>query len=267
MDHKYLDNVVNAKESLQIWFSYIEQLHNGINMFSSENDLNRNNTEFGKWYYGEGQTFVSFDTFKALGPFYEEMYDLYLDYLTLHNKPLKKGFFSNDKEKKNKKLSKIYQDLKQSARKLIKSVEIFEEKLRNSPLYDDSYSKPSESTNVEVFVSTNIANLEDEILESASEEKSIKKSDNTPPVEFEENDDKVDFEKRLKEEVAKIKKQLESEFVSKQEDVKEAVNLKLDNSTAEAENISKSKTPPENKLKDNKLLDIDIDEEIRRILS
>jgi len=135
MDIKYLNNLTIAKESLNVWLSNVEQLHLGNQMFAKANDLCRNNTPFYIWYNGEEQTFSSFETFQVLEPFYNEMYDQFITFNNLLNQPIKKSLFSNEKEKREKDLDILYQDLKQNSKKLIKSVELFEEKLKTSPLF------------------------------------------------------------------------------------------------------------------------------------
>jgi len=44
MNISYLENVAAANKSLIIWFSNIEQMHKGIQMFSEENILQKENT-------------------------------------------------------------------------------------------------------------------------------------------------------------------------------------------------------------------------------
>lgn len=148
MNTKYLDNLLQAKDSLKIWMANVEQLHYGNTMFLNANPSEGDKTEFANWYYGEGQTFSSFDAFKQLEPFYNEMYALYDNYISIFNEPAKKSLFSNQVEKKQKKLEEYFENIKQTSRKLIKSVEIFEDKLKTSPLFNSEFQNSSTKTEI-----------------------------------------------------------------------------------------------------------------------
>jgi len=161
MDLKYIDNINIAKESIKVWLSNLEQLSFGNQMFAKANELNRNNIDFAKWYYSEGQTFSSFESFQVLEGFYNEMYDGFLEYIQVHEAPLKKSLFSNTKEKRQNQLEELYNDIKQKGRKLLKSIELFDEKLRNSPLFNDS------------FTNTNDFNFQDELMVEEMESKDL----------------------------------------------------------------------------------------------
>ncbi len=264
MNQIYLEHVREAKESLRIWFSNVEQMHNGIQMFSKENDLDRKNSDFAKWYYGEGQTFSSFETFTVLEIFYDDMFDLFLDYTNLNNTPVKKGLFSSNAEKRKSELTGVFNNLRRAGRKLIKSVDIFEEKLVKSPLFDNS---------IELSFDTNSDASElDSVVEHKKEETQLDLS-----VDIDEKSDdevsktvtdtsEVNFEKRLQEEVAKIKKQLEEEFVDNQDNIS-SKSTKVENTESIADSETKSKVNPKLKSGNKKTPDIDLDEEIRRILS
>ncbi len=302
MNKEYLNHVKYVKESLNIWFSHVEQLHNGIQMFSKENDLDRKNTDFAKWYYDEGQIFSSFDTFRTLEPFYNEMYDVYIDYTELRNKPVKKGLFTNHAEKRKNELDELFVALRKNARKLIKSVEIFEENIKSSPLFGEESNIPSEEKIISENPSNpeNIAYQNDDlpILEEPKEvtntdsklvsnEESIINEQTTSNATGDSkasglvadknstpkssDDPSFDFEKRLQEEVQKIKEQLKQELL---EAKKEKENLQkskpaqlVDNKEVDSNHIDSEK-PSHPKTKSTKPTpDIDLDEEIRRILS
>ncbi len=275
MNLTYLEHVRNAKDSLRIWLSNVEQIHNGIQMFSKENDLNRKNTDFAKWYYSEGQTFSSFESFTVLESFYEEMYDIFIEYTTLNNLPVKKGFFSNNSEKRKNELNNIYTKLKSVTRKLIKLVDIFEEKLIKSPLFDipDGFE-----SNISInSPSPSIIKEEDHSIVANQLDRQEGKIENTPSIpdgneslsnsSQDTNTNEDDFELRLQEEVSKIRKQLEIEFSNKQKETLKENDLIVDNVDKESEIDKESQSTSKLKSDPNKKQDIDIDEEIRRILS
>ena len=266
MNQIYLEHVKDAKESLRIWFSNVEQMHSGIQMFSKENDLDRNNTDFAKWYYGEGQTFTSFETFTVLEIFYDEMYDLFHNYTNLNNTPVKKGLFSSNVEKRKSELTKIFNNLRKAARKLIKSTEIFEEKLVKSPLFDNaielSYEADSDVPHKDAEIENNKTGTDTRLdFLFDSDEKS---DDAISKHKADTNE--VDFEKRLQEEVAKIKKQLEEDFASSQEKIS-SKNTKAEKTESKSDSESNADFKPRLKSDNKKTPDIDLDEEIRRILS
>ena len=76
----------------------------------------------------------------------------------------------------------------------------------------------------------------------------------------------VDFEKRLQEEVAKIKKQLEEDFASSQKKIS-SKNTKEEKTESKSDSKSNADFRPRLKSDNKKTPDIDLDEEIRRILS
>lgn len=235
MNIKYLDNVAAAKNSLQMWFSSLEQKNKGIEMFSHENELDRNKTVFAKWYYNEGQVFSSFDSFKVLENSYIKMYDLFFKYEALYSKPVKKSLFSNKYKKRKIKLEGLFQSVKKHTFKLIAQISIFEKNLHNSPLFE-THSK---------------------------EEQSIEKSN----ISAEEPLDFGSFFK-TKEKETTIKEVKESESIKKQVELKKPQPIPKEEifSDKNKHNIPKSNLEPDPKSNTN-YLDIDIEEEIRRILS
>jgi hypothetical protein len=138
MNKKYLDNLDKAKESLHIWFSNIEQNNIGNQMFFNENDLDRNKTDFAKWYFGEGQTFSSFESFRAIELLYFEMYEYFLKYNALYKEPIKKGFFTKKSKKRNSNLNVVFFEIQTSFFNLIKQLIIFQNRLLESPLFNSS---------------------------------------------------------------------------------------------------------------------------------
>lgn len=297
MNIKYIENLIVAKDSVIVWLSNVEQLHFGNQMFAKANDLNRENTEFYSWYHGEGQTFTSFETFQVLQLFYDEMYDKFLEYMTLREQPLKKSLFSNAKEKRQEELNTVFHDLKQNARKLIKSIDIFEEKLKTSPLFHEHTAtfnlfeekqqvteQPSEQ-NIEKTVlsndETDFFNFNSKIEEpkedliSNSFFELASKQGNVDQItsEVAGTETQFDFEKRLQEEVLKIKNQLEAEMNLKIKQAEELLKLEIiqkETIKPEIQEIQETKPPVEVRKprivpQTNEV--IDVAEEIRRILS
>lgn len=296
MNIKYIDNLIVAKESLKVWLSNVEQLHFGNQMFAKANDLNRENTAFYTWYKGEGQTFTSFESFQILQLFYDEMYDKFLEYMELRDLPLKKSLFSNPKEKRQEELNVLFHDLKQNARKLVKSVDIFEEKLKTSPLFNehensiDLFEEKQKETDfsTEIVPEKKVLTFDEEDffkvnqMEKPKEEfasnpffelerKQESQLQTTPEANVPETN--FDFEKRLQEEVLKIKKQLEAEMNLKikqtEELLKEEV-IQKETIKPEIPEIQETKPPVEVRKprivpQTNEV--IDVAEEIRRILS
>ncbi len=284
MDIKYLNNLTIAKESLNVWLSNVEQLHLGNQMFAKANDLDRNNTPFYIWYNGEGQTFSSFETFQVLEPFYNEMYDQFITYIKLLNQPIKKSLFSNEKEKREKDLNILYQDLKQYSRKLIKSVEIFEEKLKNSPLFtqtevNKNFEKPATENK---FLNDNPFEKNDFFAKKETETESnysdyfnaqeIKKTNTEVPLTSEKIES-FDFEKKFQEAALKLKKDLEAEMrnkihsspdeKTKQPPVSNSISME-NTADASTDSPKPQEIKPETKKPDDA---IDVAGEIRRILS
>jgi len=284
MNQLYLEHVRDAKESLRIWISNVEQLHNGIEMFSNENELDRNNTDFAKWYYGEGQTFISFETFKALEPFYNEMYDLFLEYTDLSKTPVKKSFFSSNADKHKKELSSIFLNLRKSARKLIKSVDLFEEKLENSPLFGGAVELENKISNNSPIIDGFNLDSKEEIIDNSEDklirdeifkpiENSDQKIEELATEDSKVANDDIKFEERLQEEIAKLKIQLEAEFKNQANKVVEIEELADKNKIEVPKPTEKKPADPtiettlETNSNKNNNNEIDLDEEIRRILS
>lgn len=284
MDIKYLNNLTIAKESLNVWLSNVEQLHLGNQMFAKANDLDRNNTPFYIWYNGEGQTFSSFETFQVLEPFYNEMYDQFITYIKLLNQPIKKSLFSNEKEKREKDLNILYQDLKQYSRKLIKSVEIFEEKLKNSPLFtqtevNKNFEKPATENkflNDNPFEKNEFFEKKETGTESNYSDyfnaQEIKKTNTEVPLTSEKIES-FDFEKKFQEAALKLKKDLEAEMrnkihsspdeKTKQPPVSNSISME-NTADASTDSPKPQEIKPETKKPDDA---IDVAGEIRRILS
>ena len=220
MNISYLENVASAKKSLIIWFSNIEQMDKGIQMFSKENTLQKDDTQFGKWYTGEGQTFSSFETFRAIEEPYNTMYSKYIDYIELYNKPIKKSFFSNSVGKRKTNLSIHFEKIRKSKDLLIDIVSFFEKNLEQSLLFKKDSEKEKSSNVSNDYVSTNVIATE--------EVKPKQKEEGFVPIEFDNNQEEI----------------ANSEH-------------SLDKKTTQ---LDKSKIETESK-------EIDIEEEIRRILN
>ncbi|HIP49513.1 MAG TPA: hypothetical protein EYG92_11190 [Lutibacter sp.] len=167
MNISYLENVAAANKSLIIWFSNIEQMHKGIQMFSEENILQKENTQFGKWYTGEGQIFSSFESFRAIEEPYNSMYSKYIEYIELYNQPIKKGLFSNNEKKRKSELSVILEEIKTSKNQLINYLSFFETNLKQSLLFKKESEKEKITTVSDENISTNKVS-EEEIIEVES---------------------------------------------------------------------------------------------------
>lgn len=328
MDIKYLENLSKAKESVKVFLSNLEQVNFGNQMFAKANDLDKNNTDFAKWYFGEGQVFSSFDSFKILETFYNDMYDTFIKYMELKEKSVKNSLFSNKVKKRKIELDELFQEVKQNARKLIKSIELFEEKLKNSPLFDEYKPKTlydfTEDLNIDLPINEiknefefNVENLVDDVkllnedinqfeqtihnewlkpydeIDAVREdnlsiemnqdvendninhidadailEKIVKEKNEEDNVQVENEQINLkiegnifDFEKRLHEELGKMKLQIEKEIMEK---LKNEAKFNIDTPP-------KIDSPVEQKNNEadhnNTEPIIDLDEEIRRILS
>lgn len=298
MNAKYIENLIVAKESLKIWMANMEQFHYGNPMFLNANSNEADKTEFANWYYGEGQTFSSFETFNVLEPFYQDMYTQYNQYVTLFHEPLKKSLFTNEKEKRQKALDELFNQIKQSSRKLIKSVEIFEDKLKTSPLFIADFQTVQFDLDhpIPIENESNILESSPTFQHEKSDVDKIKHED-TPPIfsldvekystseevsyekptevlfekqsaspeeinviSLDHKDLSIRIEQKIQAEISKLKKELEAEFEAKL--VHEKVKLK----PLEKEESTQNTTLPNNNLHNTHPV-IDIDEEIRRILS
>lgn len=265
MNKQYLNNVATAKESLNIWLSNLEQKHRGNRMFSKENDTDRKNTDFYKWYYGEGQTFSSFETFRDIESHYHKMHDHFLAYNTLSKTPIKKTWFSNKTEKRKTELGLIYKKIVSSSNTLFEHITFFENKLFESPLFAD-VSKPNTPEVEEIFddKTEEIFNIVDEITPISD----IKPPDEKSSIIIETVDDNKE------EEILPI---LDKKHLG--DKIETLIEFDTDNKVV-AEEIAQEgekkaileipkRESEKNQLKDNNkiLTEIDIEEEIRRILS
>lgn len=265
MNKQYLINVATAKESLNIWLSNLEQKHRGNRMFSKENDTDRKNTDFYKWYYGEGQTFSSFETFRDIESHYHKMHDHFLAYNTLSKTPIKKSWFSNKTDKRKTELNLIYKKIEFSSNILFDHITSFENKLFESPLFDH-ISKPDTSEVEEIFEdkTEEIFNIDDSINPISDTKPSNEDSNNI--IETADDNKEEEFLPIL------VKKPLDNrintliEFDTDDEVVPEEVAQ--DEEKKAILEIPK-KELKQNQIKDNNkiLTEIDIEEEIRRILS
>lgn len=266
MNIQYLNNVASARDSLKLWLSNLEQKHRGIQMFSKEKDTDRENTEFYKWYYGEGQTFSSFEAFREIESHYHKMFDHFIAYNKLSKTPIKKTWFSNNTKNRKTELNVIFKRIEFTSIALIEHITFFENKLIESPLFSDiSKSDIPEVTEAFENKAEDIFNVVDKITPKSyekpvdEENKNIietaddnKKEESILPI-FKEKpfDDMGDtlFEIGTEDEV------VEEEIVQKEE--KKAIL-----------EIPKKEQEKKQKEDNNTILpEIDIEEEIRRILS
>lgn len=264
MNKQYLNNVAAAKESLKIWLSNLEQKHRGNKMFSNENDTNRENTEFYKWYSGEGQTFSSFEAFREIESHYNKMYDHFLAYTKLSKTPIKKTWFSNNTEKRKMELNSFFKKIEFSSIALIDHITYFENKLIESPLFTD-ISKPDIQEVAEVFETEteDIFNIVDQITPKSYDKPVNEENKNI--IETIDQNKKVEptfpiFENKIIEKEKLIELDPNDEVLEEeiaQEEEKKAI-LEIPNKESE------NKQEKDHK---NILPEIDIEEEIRRILS
>lgn len=217
MNISYLENIATAKKSLVLWFSNIEQMAKGIQIFSTENTLRKEDTLFGKWYEGEGQTFNSFETFRAIEEPYHILHSKYIAYIDLYKQPIKKSFFSKHKDKRKKELSLLFEEIRDSKDLLISTVSNFEKTLQQSLLFNQKEEIIKTNTEIETKKKTITNN-----------KAAIPKKENLPFIDS-------------------LKKQEKTKYI--EDNTQENMNLNQNNPTK------------------NKSTDIDIEEEIRRILS
>ena len=213
-----------AIKSIRIWFSNTRLMHQGNKLFTSHANQDLKQPKFAKWYYGEGQIYKDVESYKIIEKYYKSSFDAYLAYNKLYKSPVKKGFFSS-KTKHNNELNGLIYDFQEKIKILIKSVEFFKKRLVELPLNQEiSVSTPAIA---KTTINTN------------------KKDNKNTLVE-------IDYEKKLYQEVAKVKKQLEQEYQLRIEAEKTTLNSKITLTSEKGKSIQK---------------DIDIDEEMRRILS
>lgn len=264
MNKQYLNNVATAKESLKIWLSNLEQKHRGNKMFSKENDTDKENTEFYKWYSGEGQTFSSFESFREIESHYHKMYDHFLAYTKLSKTPIKKTWFSNNSEKRKLELNSILKKIEFNSIALIEHITLFENKLIESPLFTN-ISKPDIPEIAEVFENEteDIFNIVDKITPKSYEK----------PV-LEENESIVETVEQHKKEESIFpifeKKPIEKEKfieIDPNDEILEEAIAQEEEKKAILEIPKKESEKKQKKDYSNILPEIDIEEEIRRILS
>lgn len=195
MNQQYLENLDSAKESLKIWISNLEQKNLGNQMFSSEIEIDKNKTDFAIWYYGEGQTFSSFEAFRNIENHYNSMYDRFLEYNYLNKKPIKRSFFSNNTERRKEFLNNIFKKIKSSYDELEEQVKLFQNTLIESPLFSSSsvaeklQEDESLESNIEFESSDEFAEeIVDNELETSSEFNDIDEFVNQKPSYSEEQE-------------------------------------------------------------------------------
>jgi len=260
MNQLYLENVSSAKESLKIWFSNLEQMNKGNQMFSREIEIDRKKTDFAKWYYAEGQTFSSFETFRNIESYYNKMYDLYLEYNYLYSKPVKKSFFSNQIEKRKHALNVLFKKIEFSSKELIKHITAFQNTLIESPLFanaeqtkellqaaETEFEGATKEEQINVQVEENVLENNRENLVQLDNETTIEEQ--IPITE----DNPVQDESDLNKSIEIDKKDQETEQTKEKKAILDISNKETD------------KKPP---TEESTILpEIDIEEEIRRILN
>lgn len=269
MNQQYLDNLANAKESLKIWFSNFEQKNIGNHMFSHENKIDREKTDFAMWYYGEGQTFSSFETFRDIEVYYNKMYDLFLVYNRLYSKPVKKSFFSNKFEKHKQALNVLFKKIEASSNELIDYVNLFQNTLIESPLFvekEDLFDTISEEKSITEKKPDIVTELEEIQINSNAEEQSQEIGGDAifelDKEELIEEQIPETEENPVVEEDSKANKLTEED---NSEDDIETEQIKEKKAILEISRIESEKKPKAGNFKiDN---EIDIEEEIRRILN
>ena len=177
MDKQYLINIAKARKSINIWFSNLEQINRNIEMIFDDQGLDKNNTDFGRWYYGEGQIFSSFESFRAIEAEYNLMYDLFLNYNRVYQTPVKKSIFSRKIDKQKEELTKIFNQIETQKNNLYDYVSFFEEHLRNSPLFSVNDQTPENLSDIEIIIEKKSKEKQQENIEQQSV-KDLKTTDN-----------------------------------------------------------------------------------------
>jgi len=323
MNRQYLENLENAKESLKIWISNLEQKNLGNQMFSSEIEIDKNKTDFAIWYYGEGQTFSSFETFRNIESHYHSMFDRFLEYNYLNKQPIKRGFFTNNTEKRKESLNNIFKKIRSGYDRLQKQVDFFQNTLIESPLfanssvveklqedeshesdiafdYSDQFAESNTPKSVDVGVDSEpdtdleFKDVDDFIEQELAKREETVSSEQEPHAEFkdggeivseeppkiDETNDELDvkttFEIDKTNEIEEIASAKTEEFLStnieeiESEVAEEIANEdRISNQTEEKRAVLESTNKPTDKLKKeyNIQPEMDIEEEIRRILS
>ena len=213
-----------AIKSIEIWFANTRLMHQGNKLFKNHANQDLKQPKFAEWYYGEGQVYKDVESYKIIEKYYKSSFEAYVAYDELYKSPVKKGFFSG-KTKRNNELHELIYNFQEKINILIKSVEFFKKRLLELPL------KQEISVSTPIIADTTINTNEKDTNNTLAE---------------------IDYEKKLYQEVAKVKKQLEKEYLLRIEAEKATLNSKITLTNEKGKSIQK---------------DIDIDEEMRRILS
>lgn len=191
MKKEYISNIEEAIKSIESMASSINLLHSGNKMFAEKTLVSKVNTNFAKWYYGDGEVFSSFTSFKKIASYYNTFYDAYQNYYLKYNEPVKKGFFSSNKSQIEDELNDLLDNVDIDSNSLVNVIKLFKTELLASPLYNE----PAKKTVV---------------VESKQEEKiSVDRK----------TSEELDYEKKLYEEVARVKKQLEEDYQNKMSNI------------------------------------------------
>ena len=298
MNQEYLDNLIYAKESLKIWVSDLKQNDSGKQMVSTGIELTKADTEFAKWYYGQGQTFSSFEAFRNIENYYNNLYDNILEYTDLNSKPIKKSFFSNSAGKKKKELLTILDKIDLSYNEVLERVNFFQDTLLNSPLFADSKLEKNtleetslkSKSEIDFFNDPNTITEEKEFIEfeGAIEFDDVNETLDERAIQLEDNEvegkfsfDSNELNEFLNQDPQEDNNETSPFEINVSKEIEEALPLQIEEIEKEVDLLSLKQTEDKKAILENSNIkkiekkiassnitpEIDIEEEIRRILS
>jgi len=112
------------------WRSTAQSLHLGISILDNHVESDPKLTEFGKWYYGDGQFFNYHENFKHLEVLNNRIHFIYRNICKIDQTKSEKSLFSlfkeNEESEKFQQISALYKDLGKQSKELLKILKEFE---------------------------------------------------------------------------------------------------------------------------------------------
>lgn len=118
------------------WRSTAQSLHLGIPVLDNYVESDPKLTEFGKWYYGDGQFFNYHENFKHLEVLNNRIHYIYNNICkidqTKSEKSLLSFFIEDEQSDKLHQISALYKDLGKQSKELIKILKEFESEINEN---------------------------------------------------------------------------------------------------------------------------------------
>lgn len=212
MTHSDLLILEEVRDIVDDWLIKFNQLHEENSTFEEFESMDREQTKFYGWFYGKGQVFNVFDSYNSLETIYNDLYDALESYLKTKKEPENTSFFSlnNTKRKLNRKAKKI----RHHTKKLIASMDMFEERVRRLVLSNEEKKDTDVDLDKSIIKEVKLSDKEEDKITEVLEIKAEPKIDINEDEEDKKEEKEV-AQMNLKDDIEEIRRKMEEEFKEK----------------------------------------------------